>query len=283
MSDVFDLHAFAPRDAKAAVEAYLEQAHRNGIHALRIIHGRGIGVQRDMVRKVLARTPFVTSFSDAPMEAGGWGATIVTLGTPGDPPMAPTVQLNDELAGLIRQYDAALAEAEALAAPLNTSQFNWRSEPAKWSVGQCLEHLTLSAGSYLPKLQAAIEDGRRRGLTASPPFRYGWFESFFLRSLEPPPKLRVKAPKVFQPDINRPVLDPASTLASYKEVNRAGRDLIEQAQGLDLRRIKVPSPVTSLLHWSIGIVFAIAPAHDRRHLWQARQVIANPAFPRRAA
>lgn len=79
ITDVLDLHSFAPRDAKAAVEAYLEEAHARGFEALRIIHGRGIGVQREMVRRVLASSPFVLNFSDAPAEAGGWGATVVTL------------------------------------------------------------------------------------------------------------------------------------------------------------------------------------------------------------
>jgi dsDNA-specific endonuclease/ATPase MutS2 len=79
ISDVFDLHTVPPRDAEAIVEAYLEEAHEKGFTAIRIIHGRGIGVQREMVRRLLARTPFVRSFSDAPLEAGGWGATIATL------------------------------------------------------------------------------------------------------------------------------------------------------------------------------------------------------------
>ena len=79
ITDTFDLHTIAPRDVKEAVEAYLEEAHKLGLTALRIIHGRGIGVQREMVRTILARTAFVVSFSDAPAEAGGWGATIVTL------------------------------------------------------------------------------------------------------------------------------------------------------------------------------------------------------------
>ena len=79
ITDVFDLHTIAPRDTKAAVEAYLEEAHNLGLTALRIIHGRGIGAQREVVRSILARTEYVVDFRDAPMEAGGWGATVVTL------------------------------------------------------------------------------------------------------------------------------------------------------------------------------------------------------------
>jgi dsDNA-specific endonuclease/ATPase MutS2 len=79
VTDVFDLHTVAPRDIEAVVGEYLEEARRLGLHALRIIHGRGIGVQRETVRRVLARTPYVESFADAPPEAGGWGATIVSL------------------------------------------------------------------------------------------------------------------------------------------------------------------------------------------------------------
>ncbi len=79
VTDVFDLHTVPPRDAEAVVEEYLSEANRLGLRALRIIHGRGIGVQREMVRRILARTPFVAAFGDAPGEAGGWGATVVTL------------------------------------------------------------------------------------------------------------------------------------------------------------------------------------------------------------
>lgn len=79
ITDTFDLHSVSARDVKVAVEEYLFQANQLGLKALRIIHGRGIGVQKETVRKILARTPFVASFGDAPAEAGGWGATIVTL------------------------------------------------------------------------------------------------------------------------------------------------------------------------------------------------------------
>lgn len=79
VTDVFDLHTIPARDVKPVVEEYLAEAHRLGLRALRIVHGRGIGVQREMVRSILARTAFVESFGDAPAEAGGWGATVITL------------------------------------------------------------------------------------------------------------------------------------------------------------------------------------------------------------
>ena len=79
ITDVFDLHTVPPRDVKAIIQEYLLEAQRLGFRYVRIIHGRGIGVQREIVRSVLSRTPFVETFGDAPMEAGGWGATVVTL------------------------------------------------------------------------------------------------------------------------------------------------------------------------------------------------------------
>lgn len=83
ITDVFDLHTIPPRDVKRVVEEYLEIAREKGFPVVRIIHGKGIGVQRDLVRTILARTDFVLDWTDAPPEAGGLGATIVRLILPG--------------------------------------------------------------------------------------------------------------------------------------------------------------------------------------------------------
>ena len=77
ITDVFDLHTIPPREVKAVVEEYLLEAHRKGFRVVRIIHGKGIGVQRETVRVILSRTPFVADWTDAPPDAGGLGATIV--------------------------------------------------------------------------------------------------------------------------------------------------------------------------------------------------------------
>ncbi|HUS08851.1 MAG TPA: Smr/MutS family protein [Pyrinomonadaceae bacterium] len=79
ITDVFDLHTIQPRDVKLVVEEYLHEARRLGFRSVRIIHGKGKGVQREIVRSILARTQFVIDWTDASPEAGGLGATIVRL------------------------------------------------------------------------------------------------------------------------------------------------------------------------------------------------------------
>jgi len=79
IADIFDLHTIAPRDVGRVVEEYLVEARRAGFRSVRIIHGKGKGVQREIVRGILAQTPFVESWADAPPLAGGWGATVAHL------------------------------------------------------------------------------------------------------------------------------------------------------------------------------------------------------------
>jgi DNA-nicking Smr family endonuclease len=74
-----DLHPFAPREIPSVVEEYVNACRERGIRRLRLAHGRGRGVQRAVVRRVLASLPAVEAFDDAPPESGGWGATVVVL------------------------------------------------------------------------------------------------------------------------------------------------------------------------------------------------------------
>ena len=79
ITDSLDLHSFAPRDVKSVVQNYLSEANKKGFKIVRIIHGKGIGVQREIVRKVLSETDFVKSFKTADEFSGSWGATIVNF------------------------------------------------------------------------------------------------------------------------------------------------------------------------------------------------------------
>ena len=79
IEDRLDLHAFSPRDIPSVVRDYLEECRRARFSEVRLIHGKGVGVQRNIVRAVLSKHPAVLSYHDAPAEAGGWGATVVIL------------------------------------------------------------------------------------------------------------------------------------------------------------------------------------------------------------
>jgi dsDNA-specific endonuclease/ATPase MutS2 len=82
IEDSIDLHAFAPKDIPAVVESYLEAARAAGFAEVRIIHGRGKGVQKERVRQVLGRSEHVRHFEEATPERGGFGATVAQLKPP---------------------------------------------------------------------------------------------------------------------------------------------------------------------------------------------------------
>ena len=79
IEDVLDLHTFQPKDIPDLLEDYLEECLKAGIHSVRIIHGKGKGIQKRRVQELLGKNAMVISFKDAPPEAGGWGATLVEL------------------------------------------------------------------------------------------------------------------------------------------------------------------------------------------------------------
>ena len=79
IEDSLDLHSFAPKEVRPVVDEYLKEAAARGFREVRLIHGRGIGVQRASVQGLLAGHPLVERFFDAPPERGGWGATVVVL------------------------------------------------------------------------------------------------------------------------------------------------------------------------------------------------------------
>ena len=82
IEDSLDLHPFRPRDVRSVVASYLDEAVAAGFAEVRLIHGRGIGVQREIVRALLREHPVVVDFADAPPARGGWGATVVRLRRP---------------------------------------------------------------------------------------------------------------------------------------------------------------------------------------------------------
>ena len=79
IEDHLDLHPYPPNEIASVVEEYLDECKAAGFREVRLIHGKGKGVQRNIIRALLEKYPNVQSFHDAPLEAGSWGATVVIL------------------------------------------------------------------------------------------------------------------------------------------------------------------------------------------------------------
>ena len=184
--------------------------------------------------------------------------------------------LGPDLMRHLRDVDEARSEAAALLDGLSEVQLNWRPNPERWSIAQNVTHLTTVGRIYLPHIDDAMSTARSRGWRRPGPFTYGPLESWYARWLEPPPRYRLRAPRAFKPQPVQPLGDVRTGFVGLQDDLA---DRVRAAQGLDLRRAKVTLHFTKLLRISLGTAFAALLAHQRRHLWQARQVRKEPTFP----
>jgi hypothetical protein len=179
--------------------------------------------------------------------------------------------MTPDLEDLLRQIEALKADAPTVCAGLTEAQFNWRPGPDRWSIAECLIHLNLSVRHTLPAFDHAIAQGRAKGRLSQGPFRYGWFTTWNVRFMEPPPKRSMKTFKLLQVPPGASHAQ-ASVLADFMALRDQLSERVRRADGLDLRRIRVVSPVSWFFRLQLGGYFQFVVAHDRRHLWQARQV-----------
>jgi hypothetical protein len=185
--------------------------------------------------------------------------------------------LSSELDAFRLQFEELANDADAMTSALTDDQFNWRPPSGGWTVAQCIDHLNVTAREYLPRLDEGIADAIRGGLYGEGPFHYTVLGRLFVWSQQPTTKLKYKATKVFEPSPSR---QKQETLAAFRAYQVQLVDRLRQANGLDLARARVSSPVVAVLRMPLGSGFALVVAHERRHLQQARTVLAHPAFPR---
>jgi hypothetical protein len=183
-----------------------------------------------------------------------------------------------ELESYRQQYEAIRADAQGLVEGLTEAQFNWRNEAGRWSIAECLAHLNATGQVFLPRLDRAMKRAREEQRLSAGPYRHGFIGNFLVRQIDAPIKrLKTKSPKMFAPmpeHLSSVVVPAFATL--QEEILRR----IEQANGLDLGRVKIASPISKLVKLSLGQWFAFIAAHERRHLWQARQMRNHAQFPR---
>jgi hypothetical protein len=184
--------------------------------------------------------------------------------------------LVSDLEDFRRLLEAVNVDARDLTNELTDAQFNWRPAPGRWSIAECLDHLTQTGRVAVGHIRETLEDARRRKLYSRGPFRYGMLGQMIVRSMGPQPRRKFKAPAVFKPRPDRPR---QTVERDFFALQDELLGCIKESNGINLKRAKVTSPVTRLLRLSLGQEFALLIAHEQRHLWQARQVRANPQFP----
>jgi hypothetical protein len=181
-----------------------------------------------------------------------------------------------ELERLLSAIDAGAADARALAAGLSDAQGNWQPRPGAWSVAQCLDHLAISNRVYvdhfLPIAERAAAAGRGTFAGLRPTAVGRWF----VRTLEPPPRRRITTFKTLVPPSTLPI---GEALAAYLASHDGYRRLVGVAGRLDPNRVVAANPFLGAVRMRLATALLVIPAHDRRHLWQARQVLAAPGFP----
>ena len=177
---------------------------------------------------------------------------------------------------LISEFDTADARAIALAKELSREQLNWKPEPGKWSIGQCLDHLRVGNETYCEAMAEALE-GQSPSVVRE--IEVPAFGRWFIRKfIEPSPQsTRGRAPKKIKP---APEVD-LSILDLYLATNKTTRDLIVRAKNYNVNHIRFKNPYLSVVRFTLGTGFEVLSAHQRRHLLQAERVKSSPDFPER--
>lgn len=183
-----------------------------------------------------------------------------------------SVELREQLAGI----EAIKRDARELVEGLTEAQLTWRPEPSRWSIAQCLQHIVLSGEGYLPRLGDLIEASRQRTRLGRPSFRPGFVSSWFIRSMEPPPRFKAKTFRAMEPP---PAVTPDAVLRSFFAFHDELAARVRAMHGVDPNGARMRSPFFRPLRFTLGQVVALLITHARRHLWQARQVRQHPGFP----
>ncbi|MCP5114215.1 MAG: DinB family protein [bacterium] len=111
--------------------------------------------------------------------------------------------VNSELDRLLCQNSAIVMDAKGLASGVDEAQLNWSEPGSEWSAAQCFEHLNITHRLWLPLTEQAVKDGHEQGTLSNGPYAYGFLSRMFLRMVEPPMKMRFKAPGSFRPQALR--------------------------------------------------------------------------------
>lgn len=181
-------------------------------------------------------------------------------------------ELPAELKKLEKEFLDMKSEASDFLGKMSDSQFNKRPADNGWSVAECIDHLIATGADYCDKFDAALVKLASKNKVYNGEMKPGWFGGRFAKSVEPPVKRKFKSPAKWRPDSK---INKSKATAAYLQLQDRWVDLIRKSAGLDTTKITLPSPAVSWIRFSAFDTLAINAAHQRRHMWQARNVKKN--------
>ena len=186
-----------------------------------------------------------------------------------------------DLQSVMGALDKADQDAKQLVSELTEADLNWQPGGGTgWSVAQCLDHLAQINAVYTAALRAAARAADPKTTARNGPIRPGWFGRWFIQAMEPPPRRKFKSPKKGRPAARR---SGQEVLRAFIAAHDELRGLIPEAGALDLNRVRFRNPFIGLIRFTVGTGMLVINAHDRRHLWQARQVMGQMKAARAGA
>jgi hypothetical protein len=177
--------------------------------------------------------------------------------------------LLDPLGSIRDEWDACVGRAKAVCAGLEPADLARRKDPARWSIAENLEHLTITAQAYLPILDRAAAELRERGARSDGPYSLDVPGRFLLWMLRPPYRVRVKAPAAFLPAA---IERPEEVLARYLQAHADLAARLDALRGFALDRHKIGSPFNARFRYSVWSALKLIGGHERRHLWVCEQL-----------
>ena len=179
---------------------------------------------------------------------------------------------DDAVAGLESEINEASERARRLVEMTDGRRFTVRPSPTRWSAAECIAHLSLATESFLPVLRAAIDEARQKSITSDKAPQMDVMGRVLRWLMEPPARTHFKTTAPFVP---RAIRAKAEALAEFLSLQKRLLEFLHDARGLDFNRMRLVSPFDRRVKYNLFSAIRIIAAHQRRHLWQAEQAVAE--------
>ncbi len=191
--------------------------------------------------------------------------------------MKQFLESQDFLQTVIEEADRNSQGAQQLAAGLSDNQMGWTSSPDRWSIAQCLDHLAVTSRQFNSYFTTAIKQGREKWpVTSDVPYKPSWVGGWLIRQVVPETTRKVPSPKVFRPAQTALI---EGALENFLNQQNMFLSFVREAQGIDYNKLRLRSPVTPLMRYSLADAFVVTVVHGWRHLAQAKRVRDTSGFP----